>query len=881
MESSYLVLLLMLIATLAIIHIVQAQDQQGFISLDCGLSEKEQSPYIETSTGLNFSSDATFIQSGKTGENKANLASEFKKPYRTLRYFPDGKRNCYNLNVEKGLKYLIRTVFIYGNYDGHDTSPVFDLYLGPNKWATIDLGQRRNNTREDIFHIATSNLLKICLVKTGETTPLISAVELRPMPNDSYNTTSGSLRLYSCRYFKETESYLRYSADIYDRIWIPKLKKEWTLISTSSDLKISNSFPPPKDALKNAATPSNASVPLTLEWSPQSLSINTLDYYYLYVHFAEVQDLQANEIREFNLVWNGQHLEGPVTPPKLELLTVFSRLPPRTCNEGKCILQLISTNRSTHPPLINAYELYLAIQFPQSETDERDVNVIKSITASYALSRINWQGDPCFPQQLRWDGLNCTDADMSIPPRITSLNLSSSGLTGTIASAIQNLTQLEKLDLSNNNLTGEVPEFLGNMKSLLVINLSGNNLSGSLPQALQRKGLKLSVQGNPELCVSDSCRKPPKKNIFVPIVASVASAAIIVAMLVIYRLVKKKNSTILQNLTQRPSAPTGNTTFANKKSKRFKYSEVIKMTNNFQSVIGIGGFGKVYRGTVNSSEVAVKVLSQSSSQGYKEFKAEVELLVRVHHTNLVTLVGYCYEGDHLALIYEFLPNGDLQHHLPRRGGRSINNWSIRLRIALESAQGLEYLHIGCSPPMVHRDVKTANILLDENFKAKVADFGLSRSFKSGVECQESTVVAGTLGYLDPEYARSGQLSAKSDVYSFGVVLLEIITNQPVISQASEDAHIRDWVDSKLSRGDIIEIMDPNLGKDYDSNSAWRALEVAMSCADPSSSKRPSMSQVIHELKECIVLENSRVNNIQGLESQANISSSTSVRPMAR
>ncbi|KAL0729374.1 hypothetical protein Bca4012_025467 [Brassica carinata] len=845
--ESYLVHLLVVIATSAIIHIVQAQDQQGFISLDCGLPANELSPYIETTTRLNFSSDAAFIQTGKIGRIHSNAVSKSQRPYTTMRYFPDGIRNCYNLNVQKGRKYLIRAIFTYGNYDGRNIEPEFDLYLGPNLWTTIYL--EAQSTREEMLHMPTSNSLQICLVKTGETTPLISALELRPMGNDSYITKSGYLVQYRWRYLNNstTQSYIRYSSDIYDRIWLSYFQKEWTQISTTFDVNNSNEYAPPKDALQYAATPANASAPLTIEWSSENLH----DQYYLYAHFAELQDLQANEIREFNLVWNGQHLLGPVTPRKLDLVTVFSRSP-RTCDGGKCILQLIRTNRSTHPPLLNAYELYTVIQFPQSETDESDVSAIRNIVATYPLSRINWQGDPCVPQLLRSDALNCRNTNMSMPPRITTLNLSSNGLTGIIAAAIQNLTQLEKLDLSNNKLTGPVPEFLGNMKSLLVI---GNNLNGSLPQALQRTGLELSVEGNPELCISDSCRKPPKKKVFVPIVASVGSAAIVIAMLVLFLVIKKKKSTIQQNLTMPPSTPKWNDTFANKNSRRFVYSEVIKMTNNFQRVLGQGGFGMVYQGNVNGYEVAVKVLSQSSTQGYKEFKAEVDLLLRVHHTNLVSLVGYCYEGDHLALIYEFLTNGDLKQHLS--GGRSIINWSIRLRIALEAA-------------------------LDDQFKAKLADFGLSRSFQGGVESQDSTAIAGTPGYLDPEYNQSGRLHEKSDVFSFGIVLLEMITNRPVISQTSENSHITEWVGSKLKRGDIVEIIDPNLREDYDSNSAWRALELAMSCANPSSSKRPSMSQVIHELKECIVLENSRVYNNQGLVSQAmSISLDSSVGPMAR
>ncbi|WZZ21680.1 hypothetical protein YC2023_123067 [Brassica napus] len=202
------------------------------------------------------------------------------------------------------------------------------------------------------------------------------------------------------------------------------------------------------------------------------------------------------------------------------------------------------------------------------------VGAIKNIAATYALNRISWQGDPCVPQQFRWDGLNCTNTNMSTPLRITTLNLSSSGLTGTIAAAIQNLTQLETMDLSNNNLTGGLPDFLGNMKSLSVMyvsvsifsytyqipsqimvvfnrNLSGNNLSGSIPQALQREGLKLLVEGNPKLCFSDSCIKPHKKKPVVPIVASVVSAAVVIAILVLFLIFKNKKSTVLQGICKR------------------------------------------------------------------------------------------------------------------------------------------------------------------------------------------------------------------------------------------------------------------------------------------------------------------------------------------
>ncbi|KAL0709974.1 hypothetical protein Bca4012_016952 [Brassica carinata] len=779
-------LLLVLIAILAIIHIVQAQDQTGFISLDCGLPSNET--HYKDSTGLWFSSDEKFTQGGKTGRVR-EIPEGYWKQYNTLRYFPDGIRNCYNLSVEKGLRYMVRAAFMYGNYDGRDMKPVFDLHLGPK--ATIDLRKTNDTIVKDILHIATSNSMQICLVKTGVTGPLISSLELRPMGIDSYITESGSLDNYYRYYFSESSSQIRYSSDMYDRLWDPLSLKGWTQISTANDVDNSNSYRPPEIALKTAVTPTNSTLPLTIRWTSENPDAE----YYYYAHFAEIEDLQANETREFNVTWNGIRYYGPFVPRRGNINTIFGSSP-KTCEGGKCRFQLVRTDKSTRPPLLNAFEVYTVIRFPQSETDESDVGAIVSIAETYALSRINWQGDPCVPQQFRWDGLNCSNTDMSTPPRITTLNLSSSGLAGTIAAAVQNLTQLETLDLSNNNLTGGVPEFLGNMKSLLVM----NNLN-----ALKE------IQGL--ICLSDSCTKPHKK-IIVPIVASVASAAIVIAVLVLLFVLKKRKPAILQGLHLLPMTSTMNATFAEKNSRRFTYSEVIKMTNNFQRVLGKGGFGMVYHGCVNGSEqVAVKVLSQSSIQGNKEFKAEVDLLLRVHHTNLVSLVGYCYEGDHLALIYEFLPNGDLKQHLSGKGGRSIINWSTRLRIALEAA--------------------------------------------------------------------SGRLGEKSDVYSFGIVLLEMITNQPVINQTSEKSHITQWVGFKLNQGDIVEIMDPNLHKDYDFNSAWRALELAMLCANPSSSKRPSMSQVIHEIKECLVCAKSGIGKDLEMEPHEVMSSDTSMVPMAR
>ncbi|CAH8387110.1 unnamed protein product [Eruca vesicaria subsp. sativa] len=426
------------------------------------------------------------------------------------------------------------------------------------------------------------------------------------------------------------------------------------------------------------------------------------------------------------------------------------------------------------------------------------------------------------------------------------------------------------------------------MKSLLIINLSKNNLSISIPQALlkrKKEGLKLIVDGDEiNKCLPGSCVL--KKKFPVIIVALVASAVVVLIVAVlffIFVLRKKKTSSHVEAII--PSGVTPRAHFTptstsegtiETQKRRYSHAEVVEMTNNFKRALGEGGFGVVYHGYLNGKQqVAVKVLSESSSQGYKHFKAEVELLLRVHHINLVNLVGYCDERDHLALLYEYMSNGDLKYHLSGKQGGSVLSWSTRLQIAVDAALGLEYLHIGSQPSMVHRDVKSTNILLDEQFSAKIADFGLSRSFQLEDESHVSTVVAGTPGYLDPEYYRTGRLAETSDVYSFGIVLLEIITNQPVIDQTRGKSHITDWTAFMLNSGDITRIMDPKLKGEYNSRSVWRAIELAMLCANPSSEKRPSMSQVVIELKECLASENSVKSKSQDTNSHSSFEMSMS------
>ncbi|KAM7473296.1 hypothetical protein LguiB_020539 [Lonicera macranthoides] len=452
--------------------------------------------------------------------------------------------------------------------------------------------------------------------------------------------------------------------------------------------------------MKKAIVPQNASDNLQFYWTLE----NTTDLFYIYMHFAEVEALQPNQSRSFNIYLNGELLYVFVSPRYLSAFTLYNESP-ASCNGNSVCRLTISINRtdnSTLPPIINALELYQVIQFTEPETDENDLDAITNIKAMYSVTR-NWQGDPCAPKDYVWDGLNCTYDGFSAP-RIISLRA--------------------EAEFNENNNTLET------------------------------------------------------------------------------------------------------------KNRQFTYSEVLSMTNNFQRVIGKGGFGTVYHGYDGATQVAVKMLSPSSIQGYKELQSEASLLMNIHHKNLTSFVGYCNEGTNMGIIYEYMAKGNLDNLL----------------------SGLDYLHHGCKPPIVHRDVKPTNILLSENFQAKLSDFGISRVFPVEGDTHVSTIVVGTPGYLDPEYYTSNRLTEKSDVYGFGIVLLEIVAGRPAVAKTQDNTHIIQWVSATVQKGDIKHIVDPRLREEFDVNSVWKAVELAMACVSRTSTKRPTMNYVVTELKECLAVE---------------------------
>ncbi|XP_014500547.1 LRR receptor-like serine/threonine-protein kinase IOS1 [Vigna radiata var. radiata] len=862
---------------------IQLHAQPEFISINCGSQEGYTDPLL-----INYVSDADFINTGVSGtiSSEENSRYNTQRQLWTLRSFPEGRRNCYKINVTRASKYLIRTTFLYGNYDGRNILPQFDLLIGPNPWGTVTIFNAAFSQFKEIIHVPSMDYVQICLVHTGNGIPFITAIEFRTLKYDAYVIPFGSMQLYNyLRCDLGSHTSYRYPVDVYDRVWYARshwsacnFGENWKSLSSSNpDNFLNQNGYKPGEIMSTAVEPENDSAPLVISWEPQ----NETDQFYVYMYFTEIQVLTKNQTRQFNIMLNAESLLQNFSPR----YQIADTINATTAISGKEIkFSLERTENSTLPPIISAIEIYRVIDSQNPETFQGDVDAITSIKSAYGMEW-DWEGDPCAPAAYLWDGLNCTYLGNEFP-RITALNLSSSGLSGKIDSSISNLTMLEKLDLSNNNLNGEVPDFLSQLQHLKTLKLEKNFLSGSIPSALVEKSregsLSLSVDQNLYTCESGQCNEKKKKNTATrtAIVASTSGVSFILIAVGILWIFKRKQSKVEKftdsvavnhQIEISQQSTEKDNSFQQGTSQKYSYYDVLQITNNLNRIIGKGGFGTVYLGFIDETPVAVKMLSPSAVHGYQQFQAEVKLLIRVHHKNLISLIGYCNEGTNKGLIYEYMAKGNLREHLSGKHNESpFLSWKDRLRVAVDAAVGLEYLHNGCKSPIIHRDVKSSNILLDEHFQAKLSDFGLSKVFPEDGRSHVSTIVAGTLGYLDPHYHSSNRLTQKSDVYSFGVVLLEIITNQSVMAGNEETGHISERVNSMIPKGDIRAIVDSSLEGNFDIKSAWKAVKIALVCVSPNPNERPMMNVVVSELQEALATEVARTNHDSGADTRYSV-----------
>ncbi|KAK4255827.1 hypothetical protein QN277_008772 [Acacia crassicarpa] len=459
------------------------------------------------------------------------------------------------------------------------------------------------------------------------------------------------------------------------------------------------------------------------------------------------------------------------------------------------------------------------------------------------------------------------------------LDLSRNEISGTIPSSISAMENLEILDLSYNDLSGIIPQSFNNLTFLSKFSVAYNHLQGQIPTDGQFLSFpSTSFEGNPGLCGGMISQCKPHdvewrsnmpsgsssrfgRNNVLGITISIGVGLALLLAIVLLKVSKRDEEKPVENYDEELGRPprlseglvsSKLVLFQNSDCKDLTVADLLKSTNNFNqaNIIGCGGFGLVYKANLpNGTKAAVKRLSGDCGQMEREFQAEVEALSRAQHRNLVSLKGYCRHGNVRLLIYSYLENGSLDYWLHECvDANSALKWDVRLKIAKGAAHGLAYLHKGCEPFIVHRDVKSSNILLDDKFEARLADFGLSRLLQP-YDTHVTTDLVGTLGYIPPEYSQTLTATFRGDVYSFGVVLLELLTGRrPVeVIKGKNCRNLVSWVFQMKSENKEQEIFDPAIWDKDNEKQLLEVLSIACRCLDQEPRQRPSIEEVVSSL----------------------------------
>ncbi|XP_059316374.1 probable LRR receptor-like serine/threonine-protein kinase At1g67720 isoform X3 [Lycium ferocissimum] len=840
-----------------------------FVSIDCGSA----SNYTDPSTGLAWTSDAGIMGHGKpVVVVNSNVDSQ---QYQRRRDFPaDSKKYCYTLSTKERRRYLVRATFLYGSPAAEGTYPKFQLYLDATKWGTITISESSRIYVKEMIIRAPSNSIDVCLCCATTESPFISTLELRPLNLSMYATDYEDnfyLKVAARVDFgAQSNEPIRYPDDPYDRIWDSDLAKRPNFlvdvaagterINTTKYIDTNTREYPPVKVMQTAVvgTKGMLSYRLNLDEFPANARA--------FAYFAEIEDLGKNETRKFKM-------EHPYVPDYSNAVVniaenangSYTLYEPSYMNITLDFILSFSfrkTRDSTRGPLLSAMEICRYMQI-STKTNEQDVSTLNAFRSmSLGSDWTDEDGDPCVPTQ--WEWVTCST---SIPPRITKITLSGKNVKGDLPRELQDMKGLTELWLDGNSLTGPIPD-LSNLVNLRILHLENNKLTGPIPSYLGGLPSLLELyEGNSNLRPESKHSKRYK----VILGSSIGALVIIILLFAVSifflchfrtKVSHQKSDTKGESMrtSTKPSTTVSIARGGSLMDEGVAYYipllEIEEATENFSKKIGKGSFGPVYYGRLgDGKEVAVKTMADSSSHGTKQFATEVALLSRIHHRNLVPLIGY-YEDDHQRmLVYEYMHNGTLRDHISESTDKKHLDWLARLKIAEDAAKGLEYLHTGCNPSIIHRDVKTSNILLDINMRAKVSDFGLSRQAEEDLT-HVSSVARGTVGYLDPEYYANQQLTEKSDVYSFGVVLLELISGRKPFSTEEYGAEwsIVHWARSLIRKGDVISIMDPALIGHVKVESVWRIAEVAIQCVERHGSSRPRMHEILTAIQDAIKIE---------------------------